>query len=207
MHFKLVFVAVLAVLFYSGSASDAQCPQGAVLSPFDPNTCYLFSSNATDYYSAADYCEDAGGHLSSVHSAFENSFFHGAASSSGADSFWIGASNNNFNGSWNWEDKTPFDWNDWGAGNALKFIFAKAHNEFLGQPNGTAGLCLYVRNHDGYWYGDACNQAKPFICKVNPSKQGLASCPNGWSFYSETKNCYKVSVAALQCRRVHQNKF
>uniref|UniRef100_A0A914QVQ3 C-type lectin domain-containing protein n=1 Tax=Panagrolaimus davidi TaxID=227884 RepID=A0A914QVQ3_9BILA len=163
MLLKQAHVIFLAALFYYGFATDATCPPGAVLSPFDPNVCYLFSANATDYFGAADFCENIGGHLSSVHGAFENNYFRGAASSSDVDSFWIGGSDVNLNGTWNWEDRSPFDWTDWAPG----------------QPNRTAGLCLYVSNHNGYWYGDGCTLAKPFMCKVNPSKQGLASCPNG----------------------------
>uniref|UniRef100_A0A914YQH6 C-type lectin domain-containing protein n=1 Tax=Panagrolaimus superbus TaxID=310955 RepID=A0A914YQH6_9BILA len=158
-----LFVFVLAALFCNAFASDAECPQGAVLSPFDPNICYMVSSNALDYYSAADFCEQAEGHLTSVHNAFENSYLRGAASSIGADTVWIGGSNNNAKGIWKWEDSSAFDWTDWGPG----------------QPNGTAGLCLSVSTHDGFWYGEKCAQAKPFFCKVNPTKRGLASCPNG----------------------------
>jgi hypothetical protein len=187
---KQVHIIFLAALFYNCFATEATCPPGAVLSPFDPNVCYLFSANATDYYAAADFCENAGGHLTSVHGAFENNYFRGAASSSDIGTFWIGGSNVNLNGTWNWEDRSPFDWTDWAPG----------------QPNRTAGLCLYVSQHNGYWYGDGCTQAKPFMCKINPAKQGLASCPNGWSFFSETKNCYKAlkNIPQLTCALAFQ---
>uniref|UniRef100_A0A914PLB3 C-type lectin domain-containing protein n=1 Tax=Panagrolaimus davidi TaxID=227884 RepID=A0A914PLB3_9BILA len=67
------------------------------------------------YSDAEDYCEQAGGYLTSMHDGFEKDFFEGLASPFGVDSFWIGGSDK-FNATWQWEDNSPFDFNDWAPG-------------------------------------------------------------------------------------------
>ena len=50
------------------------CPPETVASYLNPNVCYLFSSTLTPFIIAEGTCRQNGGHLTSIHSAFDNMF-------------------------------------------------------------------------------------------------------------------------------------
>uniref|UniRef100_A0A914Y212 C-type lectin domain-containing protein n=1 Tax=Panagrolaimus superbus TaxID=310955 RepID=A0A914Y212_9BILA len=145
-----------------------------------------------NFMAAEGICEGFGGHLTSIHSIFENVFLYEEASTFFTDSvsidFWNGANTLYKPGSWTWMDGMPFDFTDWDKG----------------QPQNTTDKnCGAVKLQGGQWISDNCDKLKPFVClkKVFTSSTTSAalttttkpkpkSCDLSWTAHDGF--CYKV---------------
>uniref|UniRef100_A0AC35FCQ4 C-type lectin domain-containing protein n=1 Tax=Panagrolaimus sp. PS1159 TaxID=55785 RepID=A0AC35FCQ4_9BILA len=83
----------------------------------NPNNCYLFVSNRSEFITAEGFCQQQGGHLTSIANAFDNMFLSQEAFSAfhdnEADNYWIGGTNELIPGEWSWIDGTLFNYADW----------------------------------------------------------------------------------------------
>uniref|UniRef100_A0A914NXQ7 C-type lectin domain-containing protein n=1 Tax=Panagrolaimus davidi TaxID=227884 RepID=A0A914NXQ7_9BILA len=81
--------------------------------------CYKVFENS-DWHSAENGCVKNGAHLASIHSLEEAMFvgilayIPGAEQCDGTKQTWIGLYTNDNGISWQWTDRTPFDYNKWG---------------------------------------------------------------------------------------------
>uniref|UniRef100_A0A914E635 C-type lectin domain-containing protein n=1 Tax=Acrobeloides nanus TaxID=290746 RepID=A0A914E635_9BILA len=157
------------------------CPAGTFQGQ-TPNTCYLINSTLVTWYEAEIFCEQRGGHLTSIISVFENQLVLDIAEAGipNSDDYWIGGDNNvefspGYIGNWVWTDGKEFKYNNWVSGNPL--------NDSI--------YCASLHKTSGSWYSQNCTIAKPFICKL-PEVAVIPSCPTDWTYYGVTKSCYQV---------------
>uniref|UniRef100_A0AC34GC99 C-type lectin domain-containing protein n=1 Tax=Panagrolaimus sp. ES5 TaxID=591445 RepID=A0AC34GC99_9BILA len=139
---------------------------------------------------AEGICEKLGGHLTSIHSMFENAFVgeQGSSLFTGSNDFWTGANKLLKPGLWSWMDGTSFDFADWEKGQPKNFT------------NSNCGTIIMESN---IWNSDDCNKKKPFVCMVKTSSSPATTtpkpipktCPPSWTYYvvnGTTGYCYKV---------------
>uniref|UniRef100_A0A914Q450 C-type lectin domain-containing protein n=1 Tax=Panagrolaimus davidi TaxID=227884 RepID=A0A914Q450_9BILA len=178
MLFKLLaLVSFISIAFgFQTILDENPCPKGSVQGVGNPNECYKLILDAKDWYSADGVCQELNGHLVSIHDAFSNTFFGGMVGGAGYNEFWIGANNNNLNGTWKWIDGSSFNYDDWAPGN----------------PQPSTAYCMSARVPSGFWYSTDCRSEKPFVCNVPPAHSLKPSCLPGWNYFDETKSCYKV---------------
>lgn len=98
-----------------GGISAIDCPAGTIAS-FSGDTCLLLVGTSLDFITADKYCQNNGGHLSSIHNGFDNLYITDQAKKqfTGAESFIVGGNNLQSHTTWTWIDGTPFDFTDWG---------------------------------------------------------------------------------------------
>uniref|UniRef100_A0A914D563 C-type lectin domain-containing protein n=1 Tax=Acrobeloides nanus TaxID=290746 RepID=A0A914D563_9BILA len=122
--------------------------------------CYKIYSNMS-FNNGEARCQQDGAHLASVHSDFENEFISIYAYGGGGSwngSVWIGL---NFqNGSWQWTDGTPLDYNHFGC--------------WSGSTNCYCMITNHYKDGCGDWYSfwdkaAPCDTVLPqAICKYTP---------------------------------------
>lgn len=125
------------------------------------NACYKFNPERKDWKEAANTCEQAGGHLTSIHSQDELAFIRMLMDSSKVNikdsTTWIGGERNG--NSFRWIDGTSFDFDNW--------------NELEPNNEGENENCIEVYTAPGYirhnkFNDKACNLMDDFICKKQP---------------------------------------
>ena len=75
----------------------------------------------------------------------------------------------------------------WTFNNELVFYTNWAN----GQPNGgTNGCqCASASISSGTWSAADCNSTKPYVCIV---PRAVYNCPSEWTYFEESKSCYKT---------------
>ena len=123
------------------------------------NACYKFNPERKDWKEAANTCEQAGGHLTSIHSQDELAFIRMLMDLSNVSSSrtWIGGERNG--NSFRWIDGTSFDFDNW--------------NELEPNNEGENENCIEVYTAPGdikhnKFNDKACNLMGDFICKKQP---------------------------------------
>jgi hypothetical protein len=159
----------------------ANCPANTVQWPrTSPSYCYTFVAEKATFKDAEKNCQGIGGHLTSIHESFTNSFLSIEANSTAnfLSDFWIGAKSYGLPGSWNWTDGTSFDFNEW-----------KTTPPF-------GSLCGAFDIGSGYWNAVDCSAKKSYVCKndetastgttIKPTK----ACDDEWFYFEGTNSCY-----------------
>ncbi|KAM6146529.1 struthiocalcin-2-like [Phoenicopterus ruber ruber] len=137
----------------------AACAWGWV--PFEKG-CYGFFPRELSWRRAEAFCQSfgAGAHLASVHSAAEHRAIAAllSTSRSGEDSkeedsddgVWIGLHRPLGSRRWQWSDSSEVEYGSW-------------HR----QPGPRRRACAALQDTADFmtWYGDACADRKPFVCK------------------------------------------
>uniref|UniRef100_A0A914QKX6 C-type lectin domain-containing protein n=1 Tax=Panagrolaimus davidi TaxID=227884 RepID=A0A914QKX6_9BILA len=157
----------------------------------NPNNCYLFVQNRSEFITAEGFCQQQGGHLTSIANAFDNMFLSQEAFSAfhdnEADNYWIGGTNELIPGNWSWIDGTPFNYADW----------------MKGQPeNISAANAIAVSTTTALWIAENGYDKKPFVClipgltattasTISTTKHPI-SCEKDWKYYENTGFCYKA---------------
>ena len=110
---KRILSLFFGFLLFNGSLG-INCPTGTIQS-LSGNTCWLLVSNALDFITAEKYCQNNGGHLTSIHNGFDNAQLTDAAKTQfpGAELFAIGGSDLQDRQTWNWTDGSTVDFTDW----------------------------------------------------------------------------------------------
>uniref|UniRef100_A0A914YC54 C-type lectin domain-containing protein n=1 Tax=Panagrolaimus superbus TaxID=310955 RepID=A0A914YC54_9BILA len=165
----LLFFAIFSSL---SSSILGICPKGTVASISDNTTCYLFQSQKQKFLAAEKLCTQHGGHLTSIHNAFESVFINEKAQKNFTDSsmnhFWVGLNDLVKSNNWVWTDGSAVDFVEWD----------------YKQPEETF-KCTASSLQTGLWHSANCDEGKPFICKI-------PKCLDAWKYFDETKSCYKV---------------
>uniref|UniRef100_A0AC35GA25 C-type lectin domain-containing protein n=1 Tax=Panagrolaimus sp. PS1159 TaxID=55785 RepID=A0AC35GA25_9BILA len=146
------------------------------------------------YLEAEQECRTKyGGHLPSVHNAFDNMYLTQHAreifSNDNRSNFWFGLNDITSSGKWSWMDNTTLDFMDWDKG----------------QPQNISGAnCGVINMIEGKWMADDCYKTYRFVCLMEATKpttvmpstttttQKPKICPETWTYFDETGFCYIV---------------
>ena len=115
--------------------------------------CYLWVDNQTKtWFDAEDFCQTQGGHLVSIETKEVNEYLLRQV---GVLEVWIGATDWNKEGTWEWSDSSPFIFTDWAPG----------------QPTGQRiENCAQLYNTDQYqqgWNDLHCGSLLNFVCSTS----------------------------------------
>jgi len=114
--------------------------------------CYLWNTEARNWTDAEDFCQQAGGHLASaVHTNVTNDFLMEGMKRRGLDLLWIGGNDIEKEGTWKWNDCTPWEDTIW----------------IPGEPNNMGDEdCLGIRGGGWNWkWNDwKCSLEQEFVC-------------------------------------------
>ncbi|CAJ0587317.1 unnamed protein product, partial [Mesorhabditis spiculigera] len=138
---------------------------------------------------AEKYCQSFGGHLASIHSAFDNQAVTSFVKQQGYPAAFIGLQLQP-NGQWTYTDGTTKNYVNWALNNP------------------TSDNCTTV-GPDGYWYSVRCVDIDTAVCYIvdiptPPTVPPVATsrgpityqCPPGWSYFATTGACYWVGYNA-----------
>ncbi|CAJ0939726.1 unnamed protein product, partial [Mesorhabditis belari] len=161
LHIVFVCLFVLA---------QAGCPDGSVDN--GNGGCLRGAKTATPFIYAESGCSLAGGHLSSITSAFVNEVIRSYVAGISGQSFLIGLQRN-WNG-WAWSD-----------GSSAQYL-----NFDSGEPGNDS--CVLMSALSGKWRTTACHTTNPFVCTLSTIQMAPSrpSCPSEWTYYASTKSCY-----------------
>ena len=93
------------------SPTPTVTPDLRILNPANQHL-YLYVKQEKSWHSAGEFCASRGGHLATIQDAFENQFI----SSLGSDNIWLGATDEEKEGTWLWITGEPWKYTNWDAG-------------------------------------------------------------------------------------------
>jgi hypothetical protein len=110
-------------------------------------------TEARNWFQAAQFCRNLGGHLATIHSRGENDVL--VKMLDGNRVAWLGASDESTEGKWKWNDGEPVSFNDWLPGEPSNTTHREQGLAFGNQNNlQTIG-----------WNDTNLRNALPFICE------------------------------------------
>lgn len=86
--------------------------QAAKMISYEGHTYARYDRNLT-WELARSFCEKAGGHLATVTSDRENAVIQYLLEDAAYDRYWLGATDEEWEGGWQWITGEAFDWTDW----------------------------------------------------------------------------------------------
>ena len=105
-----------------------------------------------NWLQAKEFCRKSASSLTSVHSMEENQFISALARAKGAEkNFWIGLSDIEKEGNWQWEDGSNWSFSNW----------------IPKQPNNAKGNqdCVAISSSSEQWADDPCEMQRFVVCK------------------------------------------
>ena len=107
-----------------------------------------------DWMSAREFCQAEGAELGSIHSSEEHHFIVSLLNAVAVDIshsvFWLGGTDSESEGQWQWSDGTYWDFQD-----PLK------------EDGGSAKNCLKIdKRYSGILYDDSCFSHRYFVCSI-----------------------------------------
>ena len=146
------------------------CPSSVDESPtpqvYQGHTYYFFSSPVT-WYDAKAICENMGGHLATITSADENAFVYSLANGSMA---WLGATDINQEGKWEWVNGEPFSFSCWAENQP---------DNYQWNDEGQENFLHFYWNGIGTWNDTAGFGEYPFICEMDTAQYTITYDANG----------------------------
>ncbi|PAV84752.1 hypothetical protein WR25_13682 [Diploscapter pachys] len=147
--------------FYIGLTSEGSL-DGMIFKWTDDSSlfCYFFLKENYNFHEAEQFCNDHGGHLTSILNQFENNFVRAGANQyfgiTEFDVCYIGLTSlNSTDGkTYSWLDGNALDFNHWERGEPKDFVKNK---------------CAVMRIYDGSWMTNDCVEKFPIVCK-SPNK-------------------------------------
>jgi hypothetical protein len=137
-----------AVVNVNGTVGDIPNPNNFRFVGEINGKSYFKSLSAQTYTNAKALCESNGGHLAIVYNAdVQDILFRNI----GNTSAWIGLSDTRNNGTFVWENNSPFNYTNWAASN----------------PG--ADRYVVIRNDNGQWNTLAATQSREFYLELNPA--------------------------------------
>uniref|UniRef100_A0AC34Q801 C-type lectin domain-containing protein n=1 Tax=Panagrolaimus sp. JU765 TaxID=591449 RepID=A0AC34Q801_9BILA len=159
--FPKILFCVFAIGFFINSSfgiglsattpTTKQCPPNSFES-FASSQCYQVFNDTKYFMDAELFCMTLGGHLASIHNAFDNMMISGKARQLvGAEAvIFTGGNNLETPDKWQWMDKTPMNYTDMD----------------YPENDSTNRNCLMIYTVHGRWnYGD-CYVPSPYVCQV-----------------------------------------
>lgn len=96
----------------AGTIAEGAANQAAATVVYEGHTYARFDI-ALNYSQAEKFCEQAGGHLATLTSWRENLAVQSILDDASYDEYWLGASDEEWEGSWKWTTGEAFDWTNW----------------------------------------------------------------------------------------------
>jgi len=78
--------------------------------------CYYYSTHQKNWNDAEEYCQEEGGHLASVNTKAIQDYVVDELKRRGFDGVWFGGNDIAEEGVWEWTDRTPWEFTNWGPG-------------------------------------------------------------------------------------------
>ncbi|XP_055958871.1 uncharacterized protein LOC126830395 [Patella vulgata] len=121
------------------------------------NACYQINVQKLKWADARHDCQKKGGELLSISGTTEQIHIQATLGSSQfaylEDNLWIGGSDRNDEGGWEWSDGSPFRYLNWHPGEPN--MVGKGHN----------CMVLTLGNWNFQWDNRPCTMLQPYICK------------------------------------------
>ena len=106
---------------------------------------------------ARAYCRNMGGDLATFSSYVDQTI--AMSRISGSDrKYWIGLSDFDKDGRWDWSDGSTSSWSRW------QTYYTHRNEVYDSKYNNQE--CASIYWPEGRWYSDPCDQSKQFVCKV-----------------------------------------
>ena len=140
---------------------------------------YKFIDQSLTWEQAKKYCEGIGGHLATVTHEEEDAFCLNIWQTTGVKSCWLGASDSNTEGVWQWITGETWSFVHWGGS----------------EPNGgTKENCLNYNNGEKYscWNDSAETEKKPFLCEWE--KEDMQSVRNDYGYVTSPNEIYNNAL-------------
>ena len=175
----LVFAVVLLIYVFSLGvfAAPSDTKVGSILdnaTRYNGNY-YLLITGSYTWQQAKVCCEGLGGHLATITSQSEDDVCFQMWKNSGTKGCWLGASDLNIEGIWEWVTGEQWDYSNWGGN----------------EPNGgTAENMLgYYGNYPvGRWNDSSANNEHAFICEWE--KENIDDVKNTFGFITGSNIIY-----------------
>ncbi|XP_053376818.1 neurocan core protein-like [Mercenaria mercenaria] len=172
-NFHLLLFCVLPAVW---SVASDKCPEGWT---YFENSCYIYNSTSTDWFSAQDECIKDKGYLVEITKAAKNAFLVGLRNKSQVADAWIGllaqrwvvtdtvvSFTNWANGQPSY-DPVPLDWVNGQSG---------------GDPDSLEQCAEMLKS--GKWNDLVCGEKRAYFCELPV----IDKCPEGWTYFEDS--CY-----------------
>ncbi|XP_030639583.1 CD209 antigen-like protein C [Chanos chanos] len=130
------------------------CPEGWL---YIDKKCYEFSEDKLDWYNSTDSCASKGGHLAILRTQKQHDSLQKEANAIGGFDYhyWIGLSEAETVGEWNWVDNTHVN----------KTFWSKWDKTYKHAHNATEKMCVVFNTNGESWHSVPCNYIYKRICE------------------------------------------
>ncbi|SDG57082.1 NPCBM/NEW2 domain-containing protein [Marvinbryantia formatexigens] len=134
----------------TGEFADNVKNQAACYLTYEEHIYARFDMNLT-WSLANTFCQTAGGHLATVTSAREKAVIEKLLEDAPYSEYWLGATDADWEGGWQWVTGEPFEWTDWDSGQPDNSSYAEEGENHLemGRGFGNRWNDNYGENTDG----------------------------------------------------------
>ena len=118
---------------------------------------YQFCMGVLNHADADAQCDSMGYGMAHVDDSAENTYLYNKVVSLWNNWWWLGANDIASEGTWVWNDGTPWNYTNW----------------YPGQPNnyGNYQHCLTLNGFGSQWNDEWCNYDLPYVCKAEADLQ------------------------------------
>lgn len=143
----------------TGEFADNVRNQAAVYVTYEGHIYARYDMNLS-WKLANTFCQAAGGHLATVTSEREKAVIEKLLEDAPFSEYWIGATDADWEGGWQWVTGEPFDWTDWDSGQPDNSTYEEEGENYLEMGRGFG-------NHWNDNYGE--NTDGGFILEIEPA--------------------------------------
>lgn len=128
--------------------------------------------------SAKKYCEGVGGHLATITSEEENEFCRSLWMAAKTDNCWLGATDGEIEGVWQWITGETWSFTNW----------------MPGEPNGGTGAnyLQFLKGSNNSGWDDKVPASEPFLCEWE--KEDLQSVRNDYGYVTSPNEIYNNAL-------------
>jgi hypothetical protein len=132
-----------------------------VLNPQNQHLYLLIEEDKT-WHGAREHCESIGGYLVTIQDASENEYVHGLFPDVPDGSGFLGASDEDEEGTWQWVTGEPWEFTNWAVN--------EPNNAQINDASGEDYLSL---QQDSMWNDLDYGSSAPFVCEWGPGSPGF----------------------------------